>query len=128
MNSIVAGIIAGLVGAIIVVIFGLIGTMIGLIHPVPGVSMEQWIGGELIVNGIWGAILGWLYRFFYNSIPGKGITKGIVFSLLIFLVAGVRIASLVQIYNMVDLGIATVWLGFWNRLSQGAVLGALYKK
>jgi len=128
MNSIVAGIIAGIVGAIVAVIFGIIGVTMGLFHAVPGVAMEQMLIGEIVLNAIWGAILGWLYGFFYTAIPGKGVTKGIVFSLLIFLVAGVRIATLQQIYGMVELGIATVWLGFWNRLTQGAVIGALYKK
>jgi len=128
MRGDVAGVIAGVVGGVINVVFGMIGIMIGFIQYIPDVSVIALISREIILNAIWGAILGALYEFFYSAIPGNGIKKGLIFSLLIFFLGGVRIASLLQIYHMFEIGAIIIWLGFFNSVTQGVVLGALYKK
>jgi len=123
----IAGIVAGIVGIIVVTI--LVAT--GLSEPVAG-SIARWYTSQIGFNLVWGAIFGALYVKFQNQIPGKGILKGLVFGLLIWVIHSIYPATFYTVVASppwVSFAINWVSGGFIVRaLAYGSVLGALYKK
>jgi hypothetical protein len=77
---------------------------------------------------MWGVLAPYLY----DKIPSKGIMKGIVYSMMIFVLTNVYTAALLSKGFPAELPVmmatAFIWMGFWSWLVYGAVFGALYKK
>jgi hypothetical protein len=86
-----------------------------------------WIA-VLAHDTFWGVIFGLFYTRTFDVIPGKGILKGLVFSMAIYLVSNVRMSEL-----MSNLG-NTAWPkwgitnGFVFFIAYGLAIGYLYKK
>lgn len=69
----------------------IIGVSIGALTP-GRTGVMQLIVGEIAIGIIWGAIFGVIYPLFYDKIPGKGILKGLVYSLIIFVITHEMVA------------------------------------
>jgi hypothetical protein len=96
--------------------------------------MTTIITSIMVTNVIWGIIFGFLYERFYDLIPGKGVMKGFVYGLLIWLVSNIRSVSIMGLalaypFTVAPWGITYLWGGFWAVVvAYGPVLGVLYKK
>ncbi|MCW4033402.1 MAG: hypothetical protein NWF08_08465 [Candidatus Bathyarchaeota archaeon] len=123
-----AGAIAGIAGGITSLIVGFVGFSMGLWGAAP--SMTNWIIVQIALNLIWGTIFGAIYAKVYNVVPGKGVMKGLIYSLIIWLVfVGLYpISFFVLSLQMIPLAVMWGIVGFFVRLVYGPVLGALYKK
>jgi hypothetical protein len=131
-NSIVAGAIAGIVGGIV----ALIATYFTLppeVQATVGLNAGtmQWFISQGGANVIWGAVFGWIFSKVYTLIPGKGATKGLYFSLMVWIFIGLYpVTFYLFVYAPPLTAMATNWgvVGFLVRLFYGPVLGVLYKK
>jgi hypothetical protein len=139
-NPIQAGAIAGLVGGVVgficmnmfpaifptIEIFELLGSYTTLLDVVIVLA------AVLVLNMIWGGIQGIIFSHFHNKIPGKGVSKGLVFGLIIFLIVDAHPVSFLTALSKYEYLIRTVFqyafYGFFVQISYGAVLGVLYKK
>jgi hypothetical protein len=139
-NPIQAGAIAGLVGGVVgffcmnifpaifptIEIFKLLGSYPSLFDVVIVLS------AVLVLNMVWGGIQGIIFSRFYNRILGKGVSKGLVFGLLIFLIVDAHPVSFLIALSKYEYLIRAVFqyafYGFFVQISYGSVLGALYKK
>ena len=126
-SGITTGIIAGVVGGISAILFGGIGSMLGL-YGLAVITVEEWSVYTIILTTIYGAIFGILYAKMYKTIPGEGILKGVTAGLLIWFIK--------DITTGIDLGlerepisiIAMLWVGFFTWIVHGLIIGKLYKK
>ncbi len=130
-----AGAVAGLVAAILSPIIGFIFIRTGIIEPIGGLEiwdptmMMLWpfvLFGLII---IWGTILGVIYSKVYDIIPGKNLKKGLIYSLIIFLISNIRVTSF-----QIPFAQAITWLwtfnivGFLGLVIYGLIIGYLYRK
>jgi hypothetical protein len=123
-----AGAVAGVVGGIVGVVFGLIGTSIKLIDAPPG-SIMNVTATMIVLTIIFGAIFGWMYSRFCDLVPGKGISKGLYFGLMIWLVKDIAAGAYIALVDMAtSIAIGLIYLGFFMWIAYGYVLSALYKK
>jgi hypothetical protein len=123
-NSIVAGAVAGLVGSIVAIIFGVILCFVGWC-PMP-TSQSSVV--MIIISIIFGAIFGRIYEMVQRSIPGKGSMKGLNFGLLIWLICDIAAGAYVGlVINEVSTAIGLISFGFFTWIVYGYILGTLYK-
>jgi hypothetical protein len=129
-NGISAGAIAGIIAGIVGVLWSTASVMIGFSQADPSTPSYWWIN-QIIFNLIWGAIFGFMYQRFYDSVPGKGLAKGVCYAGLLWLVHAVYVSSFLLAIVPVLSGFAIVWLvgGFIVRvIGYGIPIGFLYKK
>ena len=130
-NGIHPGAIAGLLGGISAFITIVIGIVMEFWPPsVPdpdiGFFLSQ-LGTHAFFNMIWGIVFGMLFAMFYDRIPGKGIKKGIVYSLTLFFITTFRGSIYGLPYgNLIFYSFSTI--SFFHFLTVGLVLGLLYRK
>ena len=55
---------------------------------------------EVGLNAIFGAVFGLVYLRFYDRLPGRGIKKGFVFGMLIYLVSNIHVAFYDLLYGL----------------------------
>jgi len=129
-SSVGAGAVAGVVGGIVAVtVVWIINPMVRTLGPA---EIAQWLISQIGLNIVWGAVFGGIYSKVYDVVPSKGVTKGLCYSLLIWLcfIGLYPITFFVLLYwpsmNQFALGWGVV--GFFVRLFYGPVLGYLYKK
>jgi len=134
-NSLKIGIVAGLIAGIVA---GLISVFI--IFPLINQVGSHWFGFPLsefpfmkvaltdIMNDIvWGIIFGIIYFKTYRVIPGKGISKGLVYGLFIILVLGIRFITHDLIYWNPQHIISYIIYYPISCIPFGLVLGFLYE-
>ena len=128
MNIFGASFIAGLIGGIASFLAAVAGIGMGLFPASPPEAMPSIITSIMVTNIIWGLIAGYGYKLGYDVIPGKGITKGAVWGLAIYVISNIRTATI--IFTMMSPVASTIylWCGLFAMLVYGIVLGALYKK
>jgi len=85
------------------------------------------LGTHLFFNMIWGIVFGILFVVFYEKIPGIGIPKGLIFSMIMFLISSFRSGIFILGYGDLMLGLWQFTGGF-TFLFFGILLGYLYKK
>lgn len=136
------GAIAGLIGGSAAALTTITGPMVGFFK-IPGAPPAPTLdfligqaGTHIFFNMVWGTIFGTiLFPKVYNLVPSKGIVKGLIFGLTVFLMDTVHTAM----YNLglgLKLSIASLiflfewgtFVGFFQAFFFGLVLGALYKK
>jgi hypothetical protein len=83
---------------------------------------------EIVLGMIWGVIFSIFYSILYDSIPGKDISKGLFYGMIIFLISCVRHISLAMLYGFILFGIEATFIGLFTFLIYGLVLGLLYRK
>ena len=82
---------------------------------------------EILLGVIWGTIFGIFYSILYDSIPGQGISKGLTYGMIVFLISRIRDVSYGMVYDFIPFAIAIAFVGFFIFLIYGVVLGLLYK-
>ena len=132
-----AGFLGGMAASFAVIIAFIIG-----IFKMPGaptaLTFEFWIsqaGTHIFINVAWGIVFGAIYARIYNSVPGMGVSKGIIYGLTVFLIDGFQIATYYMGWGLsssAEFAIFTAsfifFVGFFAWIVFGLVLGYLYRK
>jgi len=86
---------------------------------------------EIMHYLVFGPIFGAIYALYYDSTPGKGVFKGLVYGLILYLISNLYYGVLLVQrwgYETITDAIGAWWMGFFTLATYGIVLGALYKK
>ena len=123
-NAAVAGLIAGIIGGIVALIVGIFTGG----SDVTSAAFTNLASIHIGNNAIWGIIFGLIFSAFYSRIPGKGISKGFYFGLLLWLLVAIRPATFLGLFGEMPWAKGFIIVGFFFTVVYGIVLGALYKK
>ena len=126
-NPIIAGAIAGIVMGIGAMFSQYPASWLGLYEPNPLPPLFVFLG-ILGFDVIWGIILAIIFSILYNSIPSKGILKGFVYGLIIFIISNLRGANLLWSFGFHEWAMVFAWSGLFAPTLYGITLGYLYKK
>ena len=132
-SGVSAGAVAGIVGGIVAFIASY-SMLPAAVQATVGLNTGtvQWFIAQVGLNIIWGALFGWIFSKVYDLIPGSGMTKGLVFSMMVwaFFIGLYPVSFFLLVYAPPLTHMAIGWgvVGFLARLFYGPVLGALYKK
>ena len=132
-NYIIAGLIAGFVTGIVKFIFASISLNVETqflsgLFLIP-VSINTAASVEIMHGIIWGVIFSVFYALFYDYIPGKGIKKGLVYGLFIWIIVIFRTAVIGMIHGYYLWAIPWAFAGFFSIvITYGLLVGILYKK
>ena len=126
----VAGLIAGIVAGIIASISHTVANIIGLpniILIVPTTNVPEIF---ILMNAIWGIIFGIFFTIVCDLIPGKYISKGLFYGLIIFLITNFRDSSFVMPYGAIYLPtiLSNLFVGFFQSIAYGFILAFLYRE
>ena len=130
-NIIIVGLIAGFILGIVNTIFYVSGifelfSVFPLLLPA---SIQTIVITSMIIGILWGIIYSIFYSFFYDYIPGKGVKKGLIYGLIIWIVAPFHYAAVVAMYGGHLWAIPYIISAFVSTgIIYGLVLGYLYKK
>ena len=138
-NPLAAGLIAGVIGGILINVARILEAMLGLPSALPGMlSIETvlyHLGYEIGHIGILGAMCGLVYSRFHDAIPGKKLSKGLVFGGILYLIVNARVAAYWSAYGwtasadgLFYSGLAHFCIGIIWSIPYGLVLGALFEK
>jgi hypothetical protein len=83
----------------------------GIMMPSGGAPGAEFFAASIAVNAVVGAITAWAYMTLHKSIPGKGMSKGINYGLLVFLLAAVPGALSSLVLLSVPAGLVVAWMG-----------------
>jgi hypothetical protein len=128
---IISGFIAGVTSSIVLVLFAISGLyeLFSITSHIPPINLETIVQVEIISGVVWGIIWAGFYAFFYNYIPSKGVKKGIIYALMIWIISGFReaVVAIPYGYHMwtIPYTIATF---FSITITFGLLIGFLYKK
>ena len=82
----------------------------------------------LSLSVIWGTFFGAIYGRLFDNIPGKGVMKGLIYGLLVWIAKDVAAGSYVAlIFLEISISINLILIGFPMWIIYGLVLGYLYK-
>jgi len=127
----IAGVVAGIVGVVCSAIF----SNLGIIEVI--VSPEIWDFSLMVLFSIafttlaliWGLIFGGIYTIVHDSIPRKGVIKGLLFGLIIWVIKDISAGSFLYLVNLeYSSAIRLIVIGLPMWITYGLVLGYLYKK
>lgn len=126
----VAGLMAGVIAGIVAIIIALITFKIGLPYwellPPPVTPLTKITTVEIVINVIWGVFLGTVYSKIYYLIPGKKISKSLLFGLICYLINDIRATSLVLFYGYILSAISGI-LSIFSWIAYALVLGFIYE-
>ena len=138
IGGVLPGAIAGIADGIAAALANAIASMTGLFGPqvmagAPKIfTLDFWIyqsGSHILVNLIWGAVIGMIFTKVYNLVPGKGIIKGLCYSVIICTLSTFHYSAYAIGWSLVPAGLWAIWVGIFSTATTlGIVLGALYKK
>jgi hypothetical protein len=127
--GIIAGLIAGFIGSIVAIISILIDFNLGFpffhLPPPPDTPISTIVLNEISVDLLWGAVLGIIFLRFYDAIPGKGILKGLVYGIILYLIYGIRTGTMMAVRG--DSILAIVNFTSIHLIIYGLMLGILLK-
>lgn len=133
-NSILTGAIAGSIMGIVNFALGFMLSYIGVTEPLGGVwevarALAVLIALALLsLSVIWGTFFGVIYGRLFDNIPGKGVLKGLIYGLLVWIAKDVAAGSYVAlIFLEISISINLILIGFPMWIIYGLVLGYLYK-
>jgi hypothetical protein len=141
-SGILPGAIAGIIGGSAAALANIVGPMIGFFK-IPGAPPAPTLdfligqaGSHIFINMVWGTIFGTiLFTKVYNLVPSKGIVKGLIFGLTVFLMDSFQITMYnlgcglkLNIQSQIFFFAWTDFVGFFQALFFGLVLGLLYRK
>lgn len=93
------------------------------------VGIQHIILFSIIQNSFWGIVYCLLFAFFYDYIPFKGVKKGVIFGLIIWIAVSVHPASLLIGYGFHQFFIPMTFIAFISTcVVYGSLIGILYKK
>jgi len=84
-------------------------------------------GTHAFINMVWGIGWGVLYVMFYDRIPGNRISKGIIFSMILYFILDIRWAIIWLYYGFINWFIS-FGNGIFFHLVYGLLIGILYRK
>ncbi|WP_455276239.1 hypothetical protein [[Eubacterium] cellulosolvens] len=126
----ISGAIAGIVGVVFSAIFG----NLGIIEVIGG--PEIWDFSLMVLFSIafttlaliWGLIFGGMYTIVQDSIPRKGVIKGLIFGIMIWVIKDISAGSFLYLVNL-EYSSATrlILIGLPMWIAYGLVIGYLYK-
>jgi len=131
MKILIAGTIAGLFSGVLALFLTLINNaVIGLPHiystasiiPIQNIAIN-----EILLGVIWGIIFSIFYSILYDSIPGQGVSKGLVYSMIVLLFSHIRWVPYNVYYGFAPSGLTSAYIGFLMFATYGLLLGHLYK-
>lgn len=135
IKAAIIGAIAGGVGGIMVTLTALyLFIPLGLIDPV--ISAEKYTLDLLLLHAFsivthdvfWGLVLGIFFFVIYDKIPGKGIMKGLIYSMAIYFIANIRTAHIIMTPGILLWPKIFVWVGLSYFITFGIILGYFFKK
>jgi hypothetical protein len=127
-NGIHPGAIAGFFGGIGVFILNIIIFNRELFPYMTDISfLISQMGTHAFFNMIWGIVFGIFFVMFYEKIPGKGISKGMVYCIIIFFLTPFLLGLGEIAYGEPMRGYWYCIGGFTNFFIFGIIIGALYK-
>ncbi|WP_455277433.1 hypothetical protein [[Eubacterium] cellulosolvens] len=131
-SGILPGIIAGILGGMAAIIPNIMVVNPDWPEMVPKLFIDIYFlinqfATDVFIHFIWGAIYGAFYALFYNRIPGKGVTKGIFYGLLIYLLSPFRYASYNFAYGILFFAKQWTITPFIVFTIFGIIIGYLYK-
>lgn len=133
LGGIIAGIAAGIVAILVAISLMPVG-IIGVTGPFTAVEQFPFDVASLIIGGIGvmiisGIIFGIIYSELYKFIPGEGMSKGISYGLLIWIVEDVMMAMFVVMpFGAYYLASSIVVLGLPLWLVYGVVLEFMHER
>jgi hypothetical protein len=131
-NSILVGLIAGFFSAIVMIIFNYSGLWESLSiyrYSYLPVDIQISVSYEIILGSIWGIIWGAFYSFFYDYIPGEGLKKGIIYGLMVYIIAILRPAQIYSSFGGFSWAVLYSFTSFFSiAITYGLLIGYLYKK
>jgi uncharacterized membrane protein YagU involved in acid resistance len=128
---IIAGVIAGFISSIVSIIFDISGfyELFSVLPHVLPMNVQSIVIFQIIQSIIWGIIFCAFYAVFYDYIPGIGIKKGLVYGLIIWAIAVLRMNILNAIHLYIQFAVANTISAFFSlAITYGILIGALYKK
>lgn len=140
MSGVIPGTIAGLISGAVSVFFTIIGPATELFD-IPRAPTETTLdflislaGSELFINMLWGAVFGAIFAKVYNTVPKKGILKGLIYGSIVFLITSFKNGTLFISMGIVGSTPTSIHFGLWNILvgfflfiAYGLAIGYLYK-
>ena len=136
-SGLLPGAIAGIAQGLTASIANLISYITRLFGPqaMPGAPekfiLDFWIsqsGSHIVLNIVWGIVFGLMFPKVYSLVPGKGITKGLCYSFVIFLTSSFLTATYWIAWGALSTAVWQDFIAFFAFLAFGLVLGALYRK
>ena len=135
-GGVLGGAIGGIVAGIVDMVVGYSFTLMGLIGITEPILMEEFplpvsiiIVGSIVISIISGIIFGAIYSRLYPSIPGKALTKGVYYGLLIWIIKDIVAAMYMVVpYGAHYMAFDFVAIGLPMWLVCGAVLAAIYER
>ena len=123
----VSGLIAGIIGGILIEIFENIAILMGL-H-------EAWYRsicvGNIFVNipflGLFGILLGIIYSTVYSIVPKKGILKGLIYGSFLYFIIVIRFGMFLISYGLILWAAGDFFSGFFAWIAFGLLLAFLYE-
>jgi len=85
---------------------------------------------SLGANFFWGIVFGIIYARLYDSIPSKGIWKGLIYGIMIYLFSNIYLVSYGIAYGdpfVINWNIGAIG-GIYVFITFGVIVGILYKK
>jgi len=123
----IAGLIAGIAFGIIKINLDNYILKTGLPFWVEGpLPITQYIIGVMIIDIVWGIILGMIYSKIYHLIPGKKILKGLIYGLGLCLIYNIRTMTWDIFYSYFSAAIYELMFSFVP-IVFGIVLGFLFE-
>jgi hypothetical protein len=125
----IAGLIAGFIAGIVASISNTVANIIGLPNPnivVPTTNIPE---VYILMNVIWGIIFGIIFTVVYDLIPGKYISKGLFYGLIIFLITNFRDSSYLWPQLILYFPFILSWgfIGLFQSIVYGSILGFFYR-
>jgi len=130
-NFIIAGLIAGFASGIVMFIFHISGLWeLFSIYPFfEPVNMQTLALSNIIQGSIWGVVFGVFYALFYDYVPGIGVKKGLIYSLIVWIIIFVRSTFIKIIHVYYHTAILELFASFFAIcIVYGLLIGYLYKK
>jgi hypothetical protein len=118
----VSGLIAGIIAGIVASIFNILTINFGFNDWVPNLIVSH-----LLISSIWGIIFGIIYSKTYSLIPSRGIYKGIVFGLFVFLITNFRDVTYLLQSGLILISIGWMIIGFFQAIIYGSILSIIYQ-
>jgi len=123
----VSGLIAGIVFTIVSEIFHNMRLSIGLLEPWQRPFFENNTLVNIPLFIFWGIILGIIYSKVHSLILGKGVLKGLIYGLFLFVIITIKIETYLISYGYFLSTLGHLFWGFFVYIAYGLSLGFVYK-
>ncbi len=86
--------------------------------------------GSNIIGIIRGILFALVFAVLYKGIPGKGVVKGMIYGVLMWLVGALSGMSTMPFYMTIATGVVIYWIiqALVLNVISGAIVGAIYKE